>query len=162
MKTNKTMQPVKAVGYCRYGDGKQGNESIDFQQQRIREYAEREGMHIAKWYIDAAKVYSRKTRGDFDAMIQDAKTGEFGCIIVNKISSFSRNEFETEYYRDELLNRHGVIVRSATEIISDTETLQSLNRLSRGIAQYYLENFVWHDNEDTSLDGIIKRILSSA
>ena len=107
VRTNK--KPVSAVAYCRFSSALQREESIDAQLRAIHDYADRNSMLITAEYIDRAKSATTDNRPEFLRMINDAEKEEFSYVIVHKLDRFSRNRYDSAYYRHQL-KRNGISI----------------------------------------------------
>ena len=79
----------------------------------MKEFAEKNGITILRYYIDRA--YSAKTdnRPEFQNMIKDSGKKLFDMIIVWKLDRFARNRYDSARYKAQL-KKNGVKVVSAT------------------------------------------------
>ena len=69
-------------------------------------------------------------------MIADSKQKLFDTIIVWKIDRFSRDKYDSVYYKN-ILKKNGVKVMSATENISERADCILLEAVLEGMAEYY-------------------------
>ena len=113
MKTNNTTIK-KAVGYCRYNQTAQAEESIESQKQIILAFAKKEGLEIVNWYIDCANDEG-VSRKEFERMMKDSRTGAFQFVIVSRMDRFSRKHNESFFYKYKL-SKYKVKTISASEI----------------------------------------------
>ena len=99
---------MNGVIYARYSSDNQREESIEGQLRECKEYAEKNGILIVGTYIDRA--FSAKTdhRPQFQQMIRDSKKGLFDTILVWKLDRFSRNRYDSAYYKRILNTRSSV------------------------------------------------------
>lgn len=88
------------------------------QLRACRALAEREGWEVVREYVDEARSAFRdpEKREAFQQLLKDAaaKDRPFDLVVVHTLDRFSRNTAELITTRD-LLLRHGVTLRSATE-----------------------------------------------
>lgn len=116
----------KAVAYIRVSDDSQiDGESLDTQRDRIKKYADDNGLEIVKSFGDEG--VSGKTVSKRDDMLELLKycsrhKGEIGYVIFYKMQRASREA--TSYYAqvEYVLQGLGIVVRSATEYIDETPT----------------------------------------
>ena len=127
---------MNGVIYARYSSDNQREESIEGQLRECKEYAEKNSILIVGTYIDRA--FSAKTdhRPQFQQMIQDSKKGLFDTILVWKLDRFSRNRYDSAYYK-RILKNNKVQIISVTEPISSTPEGIMLESLLEGMAEYY-------------------------
>ena len=130
---------MKAVAYARYSSDNQRDESIDAQLRAIREYAAAHGMTIVGEYIDRAKSATTDKRPKFQAMIEDAKGGEFKAVLVHKLDRFSRNRYDSAYYKRKL-RQANVNLFSVIERIDDSPESIIMESVLEGMAEYYSKN----------------------
>lgn len=131
---------MKAVIYARYSSDNQREESIEGQLRECGEFAERKGYTIVKTYADRAisgkKAYNRP---QFMQMIADSKQKLFDTVIVWKIDRFSRDKYDSVFYKN-ALKKNGVSVISAKEPIDDTPEGQLMESIFEGFSVYYIKD----------------------
>ena len=72
-------------------------------------------------------------------MISDSKQKNFDIVIVWKIDRFSRDKYDSVYYKN-MLKKNGVSVVSATEPIDDSPEDQLMESIFEGFSVYYLKD----------------------
>ena len=127
---------MNVVLYCRYSSDSQREESIEGQLRECKAYCERNGMTVIKSYIDRALSAKSDRRPDFQNLIRDSEKRLFEAVIVWKLDRFSRNRYDSAYYK-RVLRKNGVKVISATEPISDDATGILLESMLEGYAEFY-------------------------
>ena len=127
---------MKAVIYARYSSDAQRDESIDGQIRECMEFAKRKEYTVIAQYIDRALSAKTDARPEFQHMIKDSEKGLFDTVIVWKLDRFSRNRYDSAFYRH-TLKKNGVNLVSATESISDGPEGIILEALLEGMAEYY-------------------------
>ena len=130
------MPTSNVVIYARYSSDNQREESIEGQLRECRAYAERNDMKIIGSYIDRALSAKTDARPQFQKMIQDSNAHRFQFVLVWKLDRFSRNHFDSAYYK-RALSKNNVKVISATEPISNTPEGIMLESMLEGMAEYY-------------------------
>ena len=87
------------------------------------------------------RAYSARSdqRPEFRQMISDAKSGRFQAVLVHKLDRFSRDRYDSAYYRHEL-KKHGVTVRSVIENLDDSPESVILQSVIEGMNEYYSRN----------------------
>jgi DNA invertase Pin-like site-specific DNA recombinase len=104
------------------------------------DFANRKGYTILKSYCDRAISGKAATnRPEFMQMIEDSKQGQFEAIIVWKIDRFSRDKYDSVFYKN-ALKKNDVSVVSATEPIDDTAEGQLMESIFEGFSVYYLKD----------------------
>jgi DNA invertase Pin-like site-specific DNA recombinase len=93
-------------------------------------------MTVVKSYIDRALSAKSDRRPDFQNLIRDSEKRLFEAVVVWKLDRFSRNRYDSAYYK-RLLRKNGVRVISATEPISDDATGILLESMLEGYAEFY-------------------------
>lgn len=96
--------------------------SIEAQEQKLKEYAEKNNMKIVGWYRDAG-VSGRKlikNRPELQRMIQDAEQRKFKRIIFIKLDRFFRSV--AEYHECMKRLQSGGVIWTATEEKYDLST----------------------------------------
>lgn len=129
----------KAVAYVRYSSDNQREESIDAQIRAIRDYASREGLAVIKVYTDEAKSATTDQRPQFLEMMRNAETGAFQAVIVHKLDRFSRDRYDSAYYKRHL-KRCGVRLISVLENLDDSPESIIMESVLEGMAEYYSRN----------------------
>lgn len=130
---------MTAAAYARYSSDNQREESIDAQLRAIREYAEREHITIVKIYVDEARSATNDNRPEFQRMMADAVTGEFQAVIVHKLDRFSRDRYDSAFYK-RLLKKQGIRLISVLENLDDSPESVILESVLEGMAEYYSKN----------------------
>lgn len=145
--------------YIRVSTDKQEELSPDAQLRLLKEYAERNNIHIPKEYIFQDNgISGRKAekRPAFQNMIGLAKSKEhpIDCIIVWKFSRFARNQEESILYKS-LLKKNDVEVLSISE--NTTGEFGSLiERIIEWMDEYYsirLSGEVFRGMSESALRG---------
>ena len=129
----------KAVAYARFSSDNQRQESIDAQVRAINEYCSRNDMQLIKIYADAAQSATTDKREQFLEMINDLKKKSFEYIIVHKLDRFSRDRYDSAYYK-KLIKDNGVVLISVTEQIDNSPESVILESILEGMAEYYSKN----------------------
>lgn len=87
--------------YARYSSDNQREESIEGQLRECKEYAVRNEITIIGTYIDRAFSAKTDNRPQFQQMIHDSNARLFDTVLVWKLDRFSRNRYDSAYYRAE-------------------------------------------------------------
>lgn len=127
---------MNGVIYARYSSDNQREESIEGQLRECREYAARNEIVIIGTYADRALSAKTDNRPQFQQMIRDSSTRQFDVILVWKLDRFSRNRYDSAYYK-RILKNNKVQLISVTEPISNTPEGIMLESLLEGMAEYY-------------------------
>ena len=130
---------IKAVIYARFSSENQRDESIDAQIRAIQEYAKRNNIEIIETYTDRARSATSDKRPDFQRMVKDSEKENFDMVIVHKLDRFSRDKYDSVYYKKRLL-KNGVKVVSVTEQLDDSPESVILESVLEGMADYYSKN----------------------
>ena len=131
---------MRAVLYSRYSSDSQRAESIEGQIRESTAFAERKGYTIIKSYADRA-ISGKKAdnRPEFMQMIEDSRQKSFDYVIVWKLDRFSRDKYDSVYYKN-ILKKNGVSVISATEPIDDSPEGQLMESIFEGFSIYYIKD----------------------
>lgn len=136
------MNDIKTVvAYCRYSsDSQRDGYSIEAQKKAIIEFCKRNKYKLLDFYIDEAKTGTNDNRVAFQSLISDSSKGLFSAVIVHKLDRFSRDRYNSIFYRKRLKD-NGVKLISVLENIDDDnpEDLILLSVLE-GMADYYSKN----------------------
>ena len=131
----------RAVAYARYSSAGQRDVSIEQQLRDIRAFAQREGYTIVHEYADHAKSGFRHidARVAFGSMMEAAKSGSFGAIIVWKVDRFGRSREDSAIYKGRL-RQYGVRVLYAMEPIPEGSAGVLLEGMLEATAEWYSRN----------------------
>ncbi len=127
---------MNAVIYARYSSDRQREESIEGQIRECTDYAMRNDITLIDSYIDRALSARTADRPDFQRMIADSAKGIFDAVLVYKLDRFSRDRYDSAYYKH-VLKKNGVRVISIKENISDGPEGIILESMLEGYAEYY-------------------------
>ncbi|MBT3320172.1 MAG: recombinase family protein [Clostridia bacterium] len=129
----------KAVAYARFSSDNQRQESIDAQMRAIREYCDRSKLLLTGTYTDEAKSGTSDKRPQFLQMITDSKERKFDIVIVHKLDRFSRDRYDSAFYKREL-RKNNVQIHSVLENLDDSPESIILESVITGMAEYYSKN----------------------
>ena len=128
----------KAVLYLRYSSESQTENSIEGQRRECGAYAKQKGIQVIGEYIDRAKTGMSDERPDFQRMIRDSFSKDFGNVIVWKSDRFARDMADAINYQRKLMD-NGVKLLSVTEPNLEGPIATLMNSISLGMNQYYSE-----------------------
>jgi site-specific DNA recombinase len=132
------MRPMQAVIYCRVSTKEQTkNLSIPTQLQACRDYCAKNGLSVAREFVDAgesAKTADRTQLRELLAFCRENK-GKIHAVIVYNLSRFSRQQYDHVILRTQL-RRAGVTLRSATEAIDDSAVGKMVEGIVSVVAQF--------------------------
>lgn len=126
----------RAAIYARYSCDKQSEQSIEGQIHVIKEFAAKNGYTIVNSYIDRAKSAKTANRPQFLQMISDSTKGLFDFVLVYKLDRFSRNRYDSAFYKHKL-KQNCVQVVSATECLSDNPESIITEAMLEAMAEFY-------------------------
>jgi DNA invertase Pin-like site-specific DNA recombinase len=87
-----TNHPTHAVAYLRSATTTPGPNDVEHQQQAIQQQAQKDGLTIDKFYVDAGRSgIEIKSRQSLQDLLADAKEGNFEILYVTDGSRLSRN-----------------------------------------------------------------------
>ena len=72
-------------------------------------------------------------------MIKDSRSGGFKAVIVHKLDRFSRDRYDSAFYRHEL-KKSGVMLYSVVENIDNSPESVILESVIEGMNEYYSRN----------------------
>lgn len=130
---------MKAFAYARFSSDQQREESIDAQLRAIREYADKNKIDIIREYTDEAKSATSDKRPGFQQMFSDVPLYCPDCVIVHKLDRFSRDRYDSAYYRRVLKKSNAKLV-SVLEPLDDSPESIILESVLEGMAEYYSKN----------------------
>lgn len=134
--------PRFAAVYIRVSTDEQAELSPETQMEKIREYAQREGIVILpdQIYMDAG-ISGKKAekRPEFMRMIAAAKEKEcpFTVLLLWKFSRFARNQEEAIFYKSILRSKCGVDVVSITEPLIAGHFGSLIERIIEWMDEFY-------------------------
>lgn len=129
----------KAVLYARFSSDNQREKSIEAQLRAMHDYCKRNGIVVIHEYCDRAKSATTDDRPEFLKMVAAAKTGDFDFAIVHKLDRFSRNRYDSAFYKREL-KKNGVPLLSVLEQMDDSPESIILESVLEGMSEYYSKN----------------------
>ncbi|WCK57616.1 recombinase family protein (plasmid) [Aneurinibacillus sp. Ricciae_BoGa-3] len=128
-----------AVMYVRYSSDNQREESIEAQVRAIEEYAKKHHFHIIEIYADRAKSATVDKRPEFQRLIEDSFNGQFEAVLVHKLDRFSRNKYDSAFYKRKLA-KNKVRLVSVLEQLDNSPESVILESVLEGMAEYYSKN----------------------
>lgn len=155
-----------AAAYIRVSTDEQLEYSPDSQLKKIREYAERNNIHIPAEFIFIDEgISGRKAekRPAFMKMISLAKTKPkpFDMILVWKFSRFARSREDSIVYKSMLRKQCGIDVISISEQIGEDKTAILIEALLEAMDEYYSVNLAEEVkrgmNEKFSRGGVVSQ-----
>lgn len=130
---------IIAAAYARYSSDNQRQESIDAQLRAIREYCKKNNYSLEYIYADEALTGTTDKREQFLKMIEDCKHGLFSVVIVHKLDRFSRDRYDSAFYKREI-KRNNVKLFSVLENLDDSPESIITESILEGMAEYYSKN----------------------
>ena len=125
-----------AWAYCRFSSDHQREESIDAQIRAIRDYCGRNRITLEKIYRDEARSATTDDRPSFQQMFSDIKEYPCDLVIVHKLDRFSRDRYDSAFYKRKLKER-GIRLVSVLENIDGSPESIILESVLEGYAEYY-------------------------
>jgi site-specific DNA recombinase len=129
----------RAALYARFSSDNQREESIEAQLRAMHDFCEKSGITVVREFCDHAKSATTDDRPEFQNMIDSAKGGDFDLAIVHKLDRFSRNRYDSAYYKREL-KKSGVTLMSVLENLDDSPESIILESVLEGMSEYYSKN----------------------
>ena len=139
---NNRLDLTPAALYARVSSDRQDVDlSVAAQMRALRDYAEKNGYHVAREYIDEAESGRVADRPQFSKMIDEASkpTAPFKEILVWKFSRFTRKREHAVAFKS-MLRRKGIRVVSITENADDSATGRLLEGIIESVDEFYSEN----------------------
>ena len=94
--------------------------SLEFQEEIMRAYCQREALTIARVYQDGGRSGSNTEREGLQQLVRDAKAGAFDVVLIFRVDRFSRDPVDLLYLVQEL-NRRNIRLRSVTEAVDASD-----------------------------------------
>ncbi len=139
---NDQLDLIPAALYARVSSDRQDVDlSVAAQLRALRDYADKNGYHVAREYIDEAESGRIADRPQFSKMIDEASkaTAPFKEILVWKFSRFTRKREHAVAFKS-MLRRKGIRVVSITENADDSATGRLLEGIIESVDEFYSEN----------------------
>lgn len=126
-------------GYIRVSTEKQDELSPDSQKKLLKDYAQKNGIIIKKFYCESVSGRKAEKRPEFQRMIAAAKSKDhpIDVILVWKFSRFARNQEESIVYKSLLKKKHNVDVVSVSEPLVDGPFGSLIERIIEWMDEYY-------------------------
>ena len=131
-----------AALYARVSSDRQDVDlSVAAQLRALRDYADKNGYHVAREYVDEAESGRIADRPQFQRMLDEASKPEapFKEILVWKFSRFTRKREHAVAFKS-MLRRRGVRVVSITEHADDSPTGKLMEAIIESVDEFYSEN----------------------
>ena len=110
--TEKAQKKIPTAAYARLSrenNGGEDTDSLDTQIAYLTQYIyEHPEYELKEVYADNGHTGTDFERTEFMRMMDDARRGRVGCILVKDLSRFGRNHIETGYYIETLLPKLNV------------------------------------------------------
>lgn len=128
----------RAVIYCRVSTKEQTqNLSLETQQKQCRTYCKRQSMSVAEVFIEKGESAKTADRTEFKRMLAFLSEGKSNIqhVVVYSISRFARSTHDHLRVRN-LLQQHGITLRSVTEPFDETSTGKLMESILASFAQF--------------------------
>lgn len=127
----------RAIAYCRVSDPRQVKDegSLDRQEQEARDHALRKGYKLVRVFIERGESAKTGDRTALKEMLQFAKAGKIGVLIIPKIDRLARNSHDYLTLKV-TLSRFGTRIESVGENIDDSPVGRFLETILSGAAQF--------------------------
>lgn len=139
---NTTNTPRKrAILYLRFSDQKQmGGSTIEVQEKIARNACEVEGFDVVDVIKDEAVSADAKKSNVTHRVAHllefcEERKGSFEVLVVFKLDRFARSQEQHHYMRGKLL-KMGIILRSATEKIDESQAGKLIEGVLAAVAEY--------------------------
>ena len=139
---NDRLDLIPAALYARVSSDRQDVDlSVAAQLRALRDYAEKNGYHVAREYVDEAESGRIADRPQFRKMLDEAAKPEapFKEILVWKFSRFTRKREHAVAFKA-MLRRKGIRVVSITEHADDSPTGKLMEAIIESVDEFYSEN----------------------
>ncbi len=133
---------MNAAIYVRVSSEKQDVElSTSAQLKLLREYANKQGFHIAREFVDPAETGTSSSRPEFKKMIAMARRSDkpFDIILVYKLARFARNRLDS-IVNKAMLKKKGIQVISITEKFDDSSHGMLMEAITECMDEFYSNN----------------------
>jgi site-specific DNA recombinase len=128
----------RAVIYCRVSTKEQTqNLSLPTQRRACEEYCRREGLEVARVFLEKGESAKTANRTELNALLAFCRENKrtLGFVVVYNLSRFSRDT-RAHYALTGLLMGWSIALRSATEPIDSTSSGRLMESVIASIAQF--------------------------
>ncbi|MBG52189.1 MAG: hypothetical protein CML99_07195 [Rhodobiaceae bacterium] len=128
----------KAIIYCRVSSAEQvDGTSLSMQQQACEAYCEKLGLRVARVFVEKGESAKTAQRTEFIKAIDYCKMKQhaIGHFVVWKIDRFARNTSD-HFSVKSILTKHGVSIRSVTEVITEDPQGLLMETILAGFSQF--------------------------
>ncbi len=128
----------RALLYLRVSDPRQvHNLSLDTQEQICRDYCDREGMEVIEVFREEGESAKTRDRTELKHLLETCseRRGEIDVVVVYNLNRFARNKPD-HYLLRAALQGVGVVLRSATEPIDESETGSLIEGVLASVHQF--------------------------
>ena len=130
----RTEKQIYEVGiYCRLSkDDGTDNESASIATQKsiLTDYVKKQGLHLAKTYVDDGYSGTNFQRPSFQNMIKDIENGLINCVITKDLSRLGRNYLDCGLYLEVFFPEHNV------RYIAVNDGVDTLNKSAMDITPF--------------------------
>lgn len=134
---------MNAVGYIRISTKDQSQYSLEYQEQNVRQYCERNGLTLAALFKDdgeSSYTFDRPDWKALEAFIKKTKSVEY--LVIFDHDRFSRNLAEALMKIKELQEKFGIKILATTESF-DTDFSDPSTFMMRAFKYMMAENELW-------------------
>ena len=133
---------MNAAIYVRVSSEKQDVElSTSAQLKLLRQYANKQDLHIVREFVDEAETGKNSSRPEFEMMMAMARRIDkpFDVILVYKLSRFARNRLDSIVNKT-MLKKKGIQVISVTEKFDDSSHGMLMEAITECLDEFYSNN----------------------
>jgi len=133
---------MRAALYIRVSTEEQAREghSIGAQQDRLVDFCRSQGWEIVEVYVDDGYSAKDLNRPAIQRLLKDCERRKFDVVVIYRLDRLVRNVLDL-YHVIQHFERHGVMMKSATEIYDTTTAMgRFFITLVGAIAQWEREN----------------------
>jgi site-specific DNA recombinase len=94
--------------------------SLEFQEEIMRAYCERDGLTVVEVYEDGGRTGSNTQREGLQRLVHDAKARKFDLVLIFRVDRFSREPLDLLYLVHQL-NLLGIALKSVTEAVDASD-----------------------------------------
>ncbi|MDP3156593.1 MAG: recombinase family protein [Archangium sp.] len=109
------------VIYARVSTDKQDARSVDDQERRCRDFAQRNRLNVVRVFSDVAISGSHTDRPGLQRLLAEAKLGAFAHVLVDDLSRLSRNDIDFNQLVFSALSSRGIGVTDVASGGSSTD-----------------------------------------
>ena len=96
-------------------------ETLAHHQQILTALAEREGIHIAKWYRELVSGDTIQDRPEMQSLLRDVRSGLYDGVLVTEVSRLARGRTADQATVSEAFQIHGTLIITPSKVYNPSD-----------------------------------------